>query len=103
MTFSKNFFQPDMTTRPIHLLLLGSLLFLLFGRAAPAETTGPVRRAQDRPNIIVIMADDLGWQDLHCYGNERLDTPALDQWRPMACASRMPMPRPRFARRRGQR
>ena len=25
------------------------------------------------------MADDLGWMDLHCYGNERLDTPALDQ------------------------
>lgn len=32
-----------------------------------------------RPNIVVIMADDLGWMDLHCYGNERLDTPALDQ------------------------
>lgn len=32
-----------------------------------------------KPNIIVIMADDLGWMDLHCYGNERLDTPALDQ------------------------
>jgi arylsulfatase A len=31
------------------------------------------------PNIVVIMADDLGWMDLHCYGNERLDTPALDQ------------------------
>ena len=32
-----------------------------------------------KPNIIVIMADDLGWMDLHCYGNDRLDTPALDQ------------------------
>lgn len=32
-----------------------------------------------RPNIVVIMADDLGWKDLHCYGNERLDTPWLDQ------------------------
>ncbi|MEM1296846.1 MAG: sulfatase [Verrucomicrobiota bacterium] len=31
------------------------------------------------PNIIVIMADDLGWKDLHCYGNTKLDTPALDQ------------------------
>ena len=25
------------------------------------------------------MADDLGWMDLHCQGNERLDTPALDK------------------------
>ena len=32
-----------------------------------------------KTNIVVIMADDLGWMDLHCYGNERLDTPALDQ------------------------
>lgn len=32
-----------------------------------------------KPNIVVIMADDLGGRDLHCYGNERLDTPALDQ------------------------
>lgn len=42
-------------------------------------TATSLERAADQPNIIVIMADDLGWQDLHCYGNELLDTPALDQ------------------------
>ena len=31
------------------------------------------------PNFVVIMADDLGWRDLRCYGNEKLDMPALDQ------------------------
>lgn len=35
--------------------------------------------ASGKPNIVVIMADDLGWKDLHCYGNPKLDTPALDQ------------------------
>ncbi len=35
--------------------------------------------ADRKPNIVVIMADDLGWRDLHCYGGEKLDTPALDQ------------------------
>jgi len=25
------------------------------------------------------MADDLGWMDLHCQGNAKLNTPALDQ------------------------
>lgn len=35
--------------------------------------------ASGKPNIVVIMADDLGWRDLHCYGNEHVDTPALDQ------------------------
>ncbi|MEO1979523.1 MAG: sulfatase-like hydrolase/transferase [Fuerstiella sp.] len=32
-----------------------------------------------RPNIVVIMADDLGWMDLHCQGNALLDTPHLDR------------------------
>ena len=31
------------------------------------------------PNIVLIMADDLGWKDLHCYGNEKLDTPNIDR------------------------
>ena len=31
-----------------------------------------------KPNVIVIMADDLGWMDLHCQGNTLLDTPHLD-------------------------
>ena len=35
--------------------------------------------AAPKPNIVVIMADDLGWRDLHCYGNEQIDTPFLDR------------------------
>lgn len=31
-----------------------------------------------RPNIVLIMADDLGWRDLHCQGNPVLRTPKLD-------------------------
>ena len=38
-----------------------------------------VCEAGEKPNIVVIMADDLGWQDTHCYGNEQLDTPAIDR------------------------
>lgn len=42
-------------------------------------TLGITLCAAPKPNIVVIMADDLGWRDLHCYGNEQIDTPFLDQ------------------------
>jgi arylsulfatase A len=32
-----------------------------------------------RPNILLILADDMGWGDLRCHGNEKLDTPSLDK------------------------
>ena len=42
---------------------------LLVAAAAPAAAAGP--------NVVVILADDLGFSDLGCYGGE-IDTPRLD-------------------------
>ena len=33
----------------------------------------------EKPNILLIVADDLGYGDLRCYGNKIVDTPQLDK------------------------
>lgn len=35
--------------------------------------------AETKPNIIYILADDLGYGDLSCYGQERFQTPNIDR------------------------
>jgi arylsulfatase len=50
---------------------LALLLMLASGFAAYAANT-------EKPNIIVIMADDMGFSDLGCYGGE-IQTPNIDQ------------------------
>ncbi|WDE95418.1 sulfatase [Lentisphaera profundi] len=35
--------------------------------------------ASDKPNIIIIMADDQGYNDLSCYGSKTIKSPRIDQ------------------------
>ena len=54
-----------------HLFLLGTGLICL---SVSAQAENKVR-----PNIIVIMCDDMGYGDLGCYGQPYIQTPYLDQ------------------------
>jgi arylsulfatase A-like enzyme len=49
---------------------------LLMAAAAMASTT--LAGAAPRPNVLIILSDDMGWSDLGCYGSE-IETPNLDR------------------------
>ena len=60
------------------ILLHGSLGLssaLAISSANRANCEDPARR----PNVVVILADDLGWADLGCYGSKYHRTPHLDR------------------------
>lgn len=64
--------------KPTKNLLLAAVALL--PQHAPAEAREPEQEATpERPNIIFIMADDMGYGDLSCYGNRFIKTPNIDR------------------------
>ncbi|MFP5079337.1 arylsulfatase [Pedobacter sp. JCM 36344] len=64
----------------LHYLKHAFIGFIILTACAPyaAFAANPKPKPNKRPNIILIMADDLGYSDLGCYGGE-INTPNLDK------------------------
>ena len=48
------------------------------GLLAPHSLLRAADKTADRPNVVMIMVDDLGYYDLGCYGHPELKTPVID-------------------------
>jgi len=51
----------------------------IISSAASQTSLAATKAKSDKPNIIFIIADDMGYGDLACYGNKTVKTPNIDQ------------------------
>ena len=65
------YFHEIAVMKSIAHLLMQTFFACLFVASALGQTSNP-------PNVVYILADDLGYGDLSCYGQKKFKTPNID-------------------------
>ena len=67
--------SPGIIRRVLQVGLAGVVMLTASAAAMAAAPAAGTRR---KPNVVLILIDDLGWTDLCCYGSTFHETPNLD-------------------------
>ena len=60
-------------------IAIGLVFGFIMATCLDKSKAAPPNRKSKLPNIILIVADDFGYGDSGCYGQERIKTPYIDQ------------------------
>jgi arylsulfatase A len=64
-------------SRQVQSILVLACALMMHGGNLPDELAAQTK--SDRPNIVFILADDLGYGELGCYGQEKIKSPNIDR------------------------
>ena len=58
---------------------LGTVGAILYGCGRQSQKTARTATPEKKPNVVLILIDDLGWIDTGCYGSKFYETPNIDR------------------------